>query len=193
MSSGSQEVTQLLVDWGNGDQAALERLLPLVNNELRKLARRYMRRENPGHSLETSALVNEAYLRLIDQHHVQWQNRAHFFGIAAQLMRRILIDHARKAQYQKRGGGAHRVTLDETVAVTEGRAAELLALDEALDKLTAMDERKGRIVELRFFGGLTEEETAEVIGISLTTVQRDLRLAKAWLRRRLMDETNDEA
>ena len=193
MSSGSQEVTQLLVDWGNGDQAALERLLPLVNNELRKLAKRYMRRENPGHSLETSALVNEAYLRLIDQHHVQWQNRAHFFGIAAQLMRRILIDHARKAQYQKRGGGAHSVTLDETVAVTEGRAAELLALDEALDKLTAMDARKGRIIELRFFGGLTEEETAEVIGISLTTVQRDLRLAKAWLRRRLMDETNDEA
>jgi RNA polymerase sigma factor (TIGR02999 family) len=187
MSSGSQEVTQLLVDWGNGDQAALERLLPLVNHELRQLAKRYMRRENPGHSLETSALVNEAYLRLIDQRHVQWQNRAHFFGIAAQLMRRILIDHARKAQYQKRGGGAHRVTLDETAAVTEDRAAELLALDEALDKLTAMDTRKGRIVELRFFGGLTEEETAEVIGVSLPTVQRDLRLAKAWLRRMLTD------
>jgi RNA polymerase sigma-70 factor (ECF subfamily) len=193
MSSGSQGVTQLLVDWGNGDQAALERLLPLVNSELRKLAKRYMRRENPGHSLETSALVNEAYLRLIDQRDVQWQNRAHFFGIAAQLMRRILIDHARKAQYQKRGGGAHRVTLDETVAVTEDRAAELLALDEALDKLTAMDARKGRIVELRFFGGLTEEETAEVIGVSLPTVQRDLRLAKAWLRRMLTDESNNEA
>ena len=192
MSSESQEVTQLLVDWGNGDQAALDRLLPLVNNELRKLAKRYMRRENPGHSLETSALVNEAYLRLIDQRHVQWQNRAHFFGIAAQLMRRILIDHARKAQYQKRGGGAVKVTLDEASAVTESRAAELLALDEALDKLTAMDARKGRIVELRFFGGLTEEETAEVIGISLPTVQRDLRLAKAWLRRTLTDETNNE-
>lgn len=189
----SREVTQLLVDWNNGDQAALERLLPLVNSELRKLAGRYMRRESPGHTLQTSALVNEAYLRLIDQRNVQWQNRAHFFGIAAQLMRRILIDHARKANYQKRGGGALKVSLDEAAAVTEARAAELIAVDEALEKLTVMDARKGRIVELRFFGGLSLEETAEVMGVSSPTVQREWRAAKAWLRRMLADDENDDA
>jgi len=193
MVPASHDVTRLLVDWSNGDQAALDKLLPLVNDELRRLARRYMRRESPGHTLQTSALVNEAYLRLIDQKHVQWQNRAHFFGIAAQLMRRILIDHARSHHYAKRGGGALKVSLDEAAAVTEARAAELLAVDEALEKLTAMDERKGRIVELRFFGGLTEEETAEVIGVSLPTAQREWRAAKAWLRRMLTDEENDEA
>ena len=187
MIPGSQDVTQLLVYWSNGDQTALEKLLPLVNAELRHLAGRYMRRENPGNTLQTSALVNEAYLRLIDQKNVRWQNRAHFFGIAAQLMRRILIDHARKAHYQKRGGGAIKVSLAETAAVTEARAAELLAVDEALGKLAAMDARKGRIVELRFFGGLTEEETAEVMGISLPTAQREWRAAKAWLRRMLTD------
>jgi len=189
----SQGVTQLLVDWSNGDEAALHKLLPLVNAELRQLAKRYMRRENPGHTLQTSALVNEAYIRLIDQQQVRWQNRAHFFGIAAQLMRRILIDHARSHHYAKRGGGALRVSLDETAAVTDARAAELLAVDEALEKLTAMDARKGRIVELRFFGGLTEEETAEVIGISSPTVQREWRAAKAWLHRMLTDEKSDEA
>ena len=189
----SREVTQLLVDWNNGDQAALERLLPLVNSELRKLAGRYMRRESPGHTLQTSALVNEAYLRLIDQRNVQWQNRAHFFGIAAQLMRRILIYHARKANYQKRGGGALKVSLDEAAAVTEARAAELIAVDEALEKLTVMDARKGRIVELRFFGGLSLEETAEVMGVSSPTVQREWRAAKAWLRRMLADDENDDA
>ncbi|MGH9839330.1 MAG: sigma-70 family RNA polymerase sigma factor [Blastocatellia bacterium] len=193
MIPASQDVTQLLVDWSNGDQAALDKLLPLVNDELRQLARRYMRREGPGHTLQTSALVNEAYLRLIDQKHVQWRNRAHFFGIAAQLMRRILIDHARKAQYAKRGGGAVRVSLDEAAAVTEARAAELLAVDEALEKLAAMDARKGRIVELRFFGGLTEQETAEVLGISSPTVQREWRAAKAWLRRMLTDGESDES
>ena len=193
MVPASHDVTRLLVDWSNGDQAALDKLLPLVNDELRRLARRYMRRESPGHTLQTSALVNEAYLRLIDQKHVQWQNRAHFFGIAAQLMRRILIDHARSHHYAKRGGGALKVSLDEAAAVTEARAAELLAVDEALEKLTAMDERKGRIVELRFFGGLTEEETAEVIGVSLPTAQREWRAAKAWLRRMLTDEENDES
>jgi len=193
MIPASQDVTQLLVDWSNGDQAALERLLPLVNAELRRLAGHYMRRESPGHTLQTSALVNEAYLRLIDQKNVQWQNRAHFFGIAAQLMRRILIDHARKAHYQKRGGGAIQVSLDEAAAVTEARAAELLAVDQALEKLTAMDARKGRIVELRFFGGLTEEETAEVLGISSPTVQREWRAAKAWLRRLLTEGRIDEA
>jgi RNA polymerase sigma factor (TIGR02999 family) len=197
MIPASQDVTRLLVDWSNGDQAALDKLLPLVNAELRQLARRYMRRENPGHTLQTSALVNEAYLRLIDQRQVRWQNRAHFFGIAAQLMRRILIDHARSHYYAKRGGGALKVSLDEAAAVTEARAAELLAVDEALEKLTAMDVRKGRIVELRFFGGLTEEETAEVMGVSMPTVQREWRAAKAWLRRMLTDEKpnerNDEA
>ena len=193
MIPASQGVTQLLVDWSNGDQAALHKLLPLVNAELRQLAKRYMRRENPGHTLQTSALVNEAYIRLIDQQQVRWQNRAHFFGIAAQLMRRILIDHARSHHYAKRGGGALRVSLDETAAVTDARAAELLAVDEALEKLTAMDARKGRIVELRFFAGLTEEETAEVMSISSPTVQREWRAAKAWLHRMLTDQKSDEA
>lgn len=193
METSSQDLTQLLVNWRNGDQESLDVLIPLVNDELRRLARQYMRRENPGHSLQTSALVNEAYLRLIDQRHVQWQNRAHFFGIAAQLMRRILIDHARKAQYAKRGGGAIRVSLDETAAVTEARAAELIAVDEALEKLTAMDARKGRIVELRFFGGLTEEETAESMDISVPTVQREWRGAKAWLHRMLTVGGDDES
>ncbi len=193
MIPASQDVTQLLVDWSNGDQAALERLLPLVNDELRRLARRYMRREGPGHTLQTSALVNEAYLRLIDQKNVQWQNRAHFFGIAAQLMRRILIDHARSHHYAKRGGGASKVSLDEAAAVKDARADELLAVDEALEKLTALDPRKGRVVELRFFGGLSLEETAEVMGISSPTVQREWRAAKAWLHRMLTDEKNDEA
>jgi RNA polymerase sigma factor (TIGR02999 family) len=193
MTLAPQDVTQLLVDWSNGDQAALDKLLPLVNAELRQLARRYMRRESPGHTLQTSALVNEAYLRLIDQKQVQWQNRAHFFGIAAQLMRRILIDHARSHHYAKRGGGAIKVSLDEAAAVTEARAAELLAVDEALEKLTAMDARKGRIVELRFFGGLTEEETAEVMDISTPTVQREWRAAKAWLRRMLTEGKDDDA
>jgi RNA polymerase sigma factor (TIGR02999 family) len=192
MIPGSKEVTQLLADWSNGDQAALDKLLPLVNSELRNLAGRYMRRENPGHTLQTSALVNEAYLRLIDQKNVRWQNRAHFFGIAAQLMRRILIDHARSHQYAKRGGGALKVSLDEAAAITETCAVELLAVDEALEKLTAMDARKGRIVELRFFGGLSLDETAEVMGISSATVQREWRAAKAWLRRMLADEKPDE-
>ncbi len=193
MIPASRDVTQLLVDWSNGDQTALDKLLPLVNDELRRLARHYMRRESPGHTLQTSALVNEAYLRLIDQKNVRWQNRAHFFGIAAQLMRRILIDHARKAHYAKRGGGALKVSLDEAAAVTGARAVELLAVDEALEKLTAMDARKGRIVELRFFGGLTEEETAEVVGISVPTVQREWRAAKAWLRRMLAEGKDDDA
>jgi RNA polymerase sigma-70 factor (ECF subfamily) len=193
MIPASQDVSQLLADWSNGDQAALDKLLPLVNVELRQLARRYMRRENPGHTLQTSALVNEAYLRLIDQKSVRWQNRAHFFVIAAQLMRRILIDHARSHHYAKRGGGALRVSLDEAAAVTEARAAELLAVDEALEKLTAMDARKGSIVELRFFGGLSLEETAEVLGISSPTVQREWRAAKAWLRRTISKGESDAA
>jgi len=185
--STPHNVTQLLVAWSDGDRAALDQLIPLVNAELRRLAGRYMRREKTGHSLQTSALVNEAYLRLVNQRDVRWQNRAHFFGIAAQLMRRILIDHARSYKYAKRGGGAIRVSLDETAAVTEARAAELLAVDEALEKLTELDARKGRIIELRFFGGLNLEETAEVMGISSPTVQREWRTAKAWLHRILSD------
>ena len=185
------DVTQLLVNWNNGDQAALDELLPLVNDELRRLARNYLRRENPGHTLQPTALVNEAYLRLIDQKQVQWQNRAHFFGIAAQLMRRILVDHARRHAYAKRGGGAMQVSFDEGMAVTEAKAAELLAVHEALEKLSAMDPRKGRIVELRFFGGLNLDETAEILEISSPTVQREWRAAKAWLHRMLTEGNYD--
>lgn len=190
--STPHDVSQLLIAWGAGDQAALEKLLPLVNQELRRLAAGYMRRERKGHSLQSSDLVNEAWLRLVNQNRMQWQNRAHFFGIAAQLMRRILIDHARRYQYQKRGGGAVQVSLDEAAAVTEARAAELLAVDEALEKLTAIDARKGRIVELRFFGGLDLDETAEVMGISSPTVQREWRLSKAWLYRILTEGENGD-
>ncbi|MBL8208052.1 MAG: sigma-70 family RNA polymerase sigma factor [Blastocatellia bacterium] len=192
MNSTPSNVTQLLVNWNNGDQAALNQLLPLVNDELRRLARNYLRRESPGHTLQPTALVNEAYLRLIDQRQVQWQNRAHFFGIAAQLMRRILVDHARRHAYAKRGGGAIQVSFDEGMAVTEAKAAELLAVHEALEKLNAMDARKGRIVELRFFGGLNLDETAEVLGISSPTVQREWRAAKAWLHR-ILTEGHDDA
>jgi RNA polymerase sigma-70 factor (ECF subfamily) len=193
MTQPPQDVTQLLIAWSDGDQAALDKLLPLVDAELRRLAGRYMRGENQGHTLQTSALVNEAYLRLIDQKNVRWQNRAHFLGIVAQLMRRILIDHARSYQKAKRGGGAIRVSLDEIAAVTEPQSAELIAVDVALEKLMALDERKGRIVELRFFGGLTEEEAAEVLGISLPTIQREWRAAKAWLHRMLAPDGIDEA
>ncbi len=184
-------ITQLLVNWNNGDSSALNQLLPLVNDELRRLARNYLRRENPSHTLQPTALVNEAYLRLIDQRQVQWQNRAHFFGIAAQLMRRILVDHARRHAYAKRGGGAMQVSFNEGMAVTEAKAAELLAVHEALEKLTALDTRKGRIVELRFFGGLNLDETAEVLSISSPTVQREWRAAKAWLHRILTEGNND--
>jgi RNA polymerase sigma-70 factor, ECF subfamily len=193
MKPSPPNVTQLLVNWNNGDPSALDQLLPLVNDELRRLARNYLRRESPGHTLQPTALVNEAYLRLIDQRQVQWQNRAHFFGIAAQLMRRILVDHARRHAYAKRGGGALQVSFDEGMAVTEAKAAELLAVNEALEKLTALDARKGRIVELRFFGGLNLDETAEVLGISSPTVQREWRAAKAWLHRILTEGNNDDA
>ena len=193
MTFSTQEVSRLLAAWGGGDRAALDELIPMVYDELHRLAHLCNGRESPGHTLQTSALGNEAYIRLIDQRRVRWQSRAHFFGIAAQLMRRILIDHARSHHYAKRGGGALKVSLGEAAAVTEARAAELLAVDEALERLTAMDARKGRIVELRFFGGLTEEETAEVIGVSLPTVQREWRAAKAWLRRMLAAGEIDEA
>ena len=180
------------MDWSNGDQAALEKLLPLVTGELRRVAARYMRKEAQGHTLQTSALVNEAYLRLVDQKKVRWQNRAHFFGIAAQLMRRILIDHARRHRYAKRGGASPHVTFDEGAIGAEARAVELMALDDALERLTALDVRKGRIVELRFFGGLSLDETAEVMGISSPTVQREWRTAKAWLYRMLTARQHSE-
>ncbi len=187
-------MTQLLVDWSNGDRAAFDQLIPLVNAELRRLAGHYMRREHPGHTLQTSALVNEAYLRLIDQKSVNWQSRAHFFGIAAQLMRQILIDHARRRHSAKRGVGTQQVSLDETAVISRERSAELLALDEALDRLAAFDQRKARIVELRFFGGLNLDETAEVMGISSPTVQREWRSAKAWLHHSLSPpEQGEEA
>src|SRR5918912_4154333 len=177
----TQKVTELLLAWRDGDESALEKVAPLVYDELHQLAARYMRRESPGHTLQTSALVNEAFIRLIDQQEVQWQNRAHFFGIAAQLMRRILLDHARSRARAKRGGGVLRVSFDEGAIVSGQRAAELIALDDALNALAAFDSRKSRIVELRFFGGLSNEEVAEVMGMSLRTVEREWRKAKAWL------------
>ena len=187
-----KEVTRLLVDWGKGDQAALDELIPLVYDELRRVARRYMRRESQGHTLQTSALVNEAYLRLIDQNSVQWQNRAHFFGVAAQLMRRILVDHARSRLRAKRGGGVQMVSLTEQ-AVADKEVAEVIALDNALKNLAEMGPRKSQIVEMKFFGGLTTEEVAEVLKVTSRTVEREWRKAKAWLNRALSKGAANEA
>lgn len=178
----TSEITGLLVDWGNGDQAALDKLLPLVEQELHRLAHCYMRRENPDHTLQTTALVNEAYLKLIDQKKTRWQNRAHFFAIAAKIMRRILLNYARDQHRQKRGGGAVQVSLSEVSLLME-RPEELIALDEALERLAEVDERKARVVELKFFGGLETEEIAEVLKVSPITVLRDWRFARAWLLR----------
>lgn len=189
MTASPHEVTQMLVAWGDGDSAALDRLMPLVYEELHRLAHHYMSREHPGHTLQTSALVNEAYLRLIDQKNVHWQNRAHFFGIAAQLMRQILVDYARKRRSQKRGGGALKVSFDEAIIVSKERLTEVIALDDALKSLAEIDPRKSQMVELRFFGGLSIEETAEVLKVSPATVMRDWTLAKAWLKRAV---TSDE-
>src|ERR1700687_3562247 len=186
-----QEITQLLIAGSNGSQDALEQLFPLVYEELRRLAHRYMSRERPGHTLQTTAVVHEAYLRLIDQKHVQWQNRAHFFAIAAQMMRRILITHAQSHAYAKRGGGAVKVSLDEAAIMSKERAGELIALDEALKSLTAIDPRRSQVVELRFFGGLSNEEIAEVLRISPNTVTRDWNVAKAWLYREMCMEQED--
>jgi len=179
------EITQQLIAWSNGDEAALEKLIPAVYQELRRMADYYLRRENPDHSLQPTALVHEAYLRLIDQTKVEWHNRAHFFGVAAQMMRRILIDHAKTKHRVKRGGDAVKVELDENANFTHERASELLALDDALQELANLDQRKSQIVELRYFGGLTVEETAQVLGISDKTVMRDWSLAKAWLYQEL--------
>ena len=187
------EITEQLIAWSKGDDAALEQLIPAVYQELRRMADHYLRGEDSGHSLQPTTLVHEAYLRLIDQTKVEWQNRAHFFGVAAQMMRRILIDHAKAKHRVKRGGTAVKVMLDENVNFTQERASELLALDDALESLARMDERKSRIVELRYFGGLTVEETAEVLGISDKTVMRDWNLAKAWLYRELTNNPADES
>lgn len=186
-ATSPDQVTQLLIEWSNGDPSALERLMPLVHDELRRLAHYYMSRERPDHTLQTTALVNEAYLRLIDYKKIQWQKRTHFFAIAAQVMHRILVEHARANSRVKRGGKIRKVSLDddEVCVFTEARSDELLALDEALSRLAALDERKGKVVELRFFGGLTNEETAEVLNVSVNTVMRDWSLAQAWLRREL--------
>jgi RNA polymerase sigma-70 factor (ECF subfamily) len=179
-SPSPHEVTQLLAEWSRGDRSALDRLMPLVYDELRRLARHYLSRERPGHTLQTTALVNEAYLRLVDQK-ATWQSRSHFFGIAAELMRRILVDHARSHQYSKRGGGAQKISLNEAVLMARERSSDLVALDEALTNLAAFDPRKARVVELRFFGGLNVEETAEMLEVSTNTVKRDWTTARAWL------------
>ena len=180
-SLAPRELTQLLLDWSNGDESALDKLVPLVYEKLRRLASLYMRRESPGHTLQTSALVNEAYLKLVDYKDIRWQNRAQFFGICAQLMRRILVDHARSHRTAKRGRSTLRISLDEAAEVSDQPTADLIVLDDALTSLAAFDQRKSRIVELRFFGGLNTEEAAEVMGISQSTVEREWPKAKAWL------------
>ena len=185
LSSQPHEITQLLAEWSEGNQAALDKLYPLVYNELRRLAHGYLRRERKGHTLQTTALINEAYLRLVDQKQVHWANRSHFFAISAQIMRRILIDHARRYDYAKRGGGAPRISLDEAAVVAKERARELLMLDEALNGLAKIDPRRGRVVELRYFGGLNNEEIAGVLKISENTVTRDWNMARAWLYQEL--------
>jgi len=188
---GGGEVTGLLRAWSDGDEASLEQLMPLVDAELRRLARAYMRRERQGHTLQTTALVNEAFIRLVDAKNLRWQDRAHFLGISARLMRRVLVDHARARGYQKRGGGARRVVLDEAMAPSGPPEIDIVALDRALDALAIVDERKSRVIEMRFFGGLSVEETAEVLHVSCDTIKRDWRLAKLWLLRELGGTTHD--
>lgn len=180
-----EEVTRLLRDWRNGDREALDRLMPLVYDELRRIARRNLRRQAPGNTLQTTAVVNEAYLRLVDHDSIDWQNRTHFFAVAAQAMRFLLVDHARSQQAEKRGGAARHVELDGVAAITPERSKELIALDEALSRLAELDPRQSQIVELRYFGGLSLEETAEIIGVSVITVRREWAKAKAWLYREL--------
>lgn len=187
MTLSTPGLTELLSDWQQGDQTALDRLTPLVYDELRRIAHRYVQRERNGHTLETTALVNEAYLRLAGQKKIEWQNRAHFFAVSAQVMRHILIDHARRRQYAKHGGDARQVSLEEAGAMSQERSRELIALDEALDELAKLDARKSRVVELRYFGGLNLEETANVLEVSVMTVRRDWRAAKAWLFRRMKE------
>jgi RNA polymerase sigma factor (TIGR02999 family) len=177
----SESVTQLLIEISNGDREAVDLLLPVIYDELRKLAANYLRRERPDHTLQPTALVHEAYLRLVDQTRVTWQNRAHFFGIAAQIMRRLLVDHARRHNAEKRGQDFQKLSLDENIDRAVERSTELIALDDALKALAAFDPQKARVVELRYFGGLSVEETADVLGVTATTVKRHWRFAKAWL------------
>ncbi len=184
------DITALLLSWGRGDEAALQQLIPLVHRELHQIARRCLKGERPGHTLQPTALVNEAYLRLVDVRRVSWQNRTHFLAMSARLMRRVLVDFARSRQYQKRGGGGMKVSLDEAHGVAIERGQDLVALDEALLSLSAIDERKARVIEMRFFGGLTVEETAEVLEVSRDTVLRDWRLARAWLMQELLNSAS---
>jgi len=188
MASPPGHVTQLLLAWGNGDRDALEGLVPVVYGELRRIAGRYLRHERPEHTLQPTALVHEAYLKLIDQQRARWQNRAQFFGVAAQLMRRILVDHARTRVAAKRGGGVRPVTLVDAAGASPARGIDVLALDEALTRLTSLYPEQGRLVELRFFGGLTIEETAETMGLSPATVKRQWAVARAWLLSNLEGE-----
>jgi RNA polymerase sigma factor (TIGR02999 family) len=191
-SHPSEEITELLLAWSDGDRNALDRLVPLVHAELHRIAHRYMGREVPGHTLQSTALVNEVYLRLVDQRRTRWRNRTQFFGISAQLMRRILVDLARARQSAKRGGPVRRAPLEDALLVTRERGADLVALDEALGALAAIDPRKVRVVECRFFGGLSVEETAEILEISTDTVMRDWTAAKAWLYHELAREPGDD-
>ena len=185
------EITQLLAEWTDGNQSALDELYPLVYDELHRLARRYMSRERKGHTLQTTALINEAYVRLVDQKNVHWANRSHFFAISAQIMRRILIDHARRHAYVKRGGGAQQVSLDEAAVVTSGIGSELIHLDEALKTLAKLDQRRSNVVELRYFGGLSNEEIAGVLNVSENTVTRDWNMARAWLYQQLTESATN--
>src|SRR5687768_8464297 len=192
MAAAPLNVTQLLIGWAKGDKDALDQLIPIVYDELRRQAARYLRRERVGHTLQTTALIHEAYLRLIDQKNVQWQNRAQFFGIAAQLMRRILVDHARTKKRAKRGGSDIRVSLADAEASVKAQELDVVALSEALDRLERIDEQQSKIVELRFFSGLTVEETAAVLDISPATVKRDWSMAKAWLHREISGEVDED-
>ena len=192
-ATSPHQVSKLLLAWSEGEEGAYEQLVPLVYDELHRLAKRYMRKERSGHTLQTSALVNEAYLRLVGAKEVCWQNRAHFFAVSARMMRRILVDFARAKHNLKHGGGALQVTMDEAMAVSSEPSADLLALDEALSRLTALHPRQAEIVEMRYFGGLAEEEVAEVLKVSLRTVQQDWRLARLWLYRELRSGKEDDA
>ena len=188
--TSTHEVTQLLIEWSNGDKAALDKLMPLIHDELRRLAHHYMSRERGDHTLQTTALVNEAYLRLVNRKDAHWQNRTHFFAIAATLMRNILVDHARSHAYAKRGGGAQKTELNEAMIVSQQRAAEVIALDDVLKKLAVFDPQQSKVVELRFFGGLSIEETALVLGISTDIVKREWRTAKLWLLQELSESVS---
>jgi len=192
-ASKTADITVLLRAWRAGDRSALDRLTPLVYGELRRLAYKFMQQERPDHTLQATALVNEAYLRLVDAHDVAWHDRAHFLAVSARVMRHILVDHARARRYQKRGGDAQRVTFDEGLAVTSEPGPDLVALDEALQALAKFDERKSRVIEMRFFGGLTVEETASVLKVSPATVMGDWRLAKAWLKREMRGDSSHDA